>query len=143
VRRALYEAGDEAREARRSAVDRLKDRILEELRKREVPVAAAAADAVAVAAADAVADAAAAAAADADAELKPGKSRYWKIRDAVYDAVHEKVSEKAKEIAGERSDETLESALGLLDRMLPPAPLKLPVIDYADVVCAAPEELAA
>jgi hypothetical protein len=85
------------------------------------------------------ADAVAAAVADADAVA----DRYWRIRNAVYKAVYAKVREKADEIGGERSGQTLASALELMDRMLPPAPIKLPVIDYADVVCAAPEKAAA
>jgi len=34
--------------------------------------------------------------------------------------------------------ELLDSSLALMDRMLPAAPLKQPVIEHAEVICAAP-----
>jgi hypothetical protein len=186
VRRAIYEAREEALSARTDAVARLRERIFAEMKKLAVAgagagavavavagaaagavavadavaVAGAAAGAVAVAdaAADAVAGAgaaaaaaagagaAAAAAAGADAAADAaadafnyGNHGWWKMREAVYVAVYAKFKE---EIAPQ-FDDLLLSALDLMDRMLPESPIKLPVIEHADVVCAAPEALAA
>jgi hypothetical protein len=143
VRRAIREARDEAWDARQKAVGSLRERILAELKKRKadaaVAVAAGAGAAADVAADAAVAVAAAAgAAADvaaaADAAVAVGGSRYWAIREAVYKAVYAKVAE----VVRPQSDGLLKSALELLDRMLPESPIKIPVVEHADVICAAP-----
>jgi hypothetical protein len=121
-----------------------------------VAVVDAVADVAAVAAADAVvaaaaaADVAAAAAAAADAVavavagLTPGDYlRYGEVYWAVREALQEKVAEKLNEIMDPVSWDVLGSALDLMDRMLPASPLQAPVIDYAEIVCAAPESAAA
>ncbi len=142
AQKAIYEARDEAWDARKKARAKLAKKIGAELEKRG------AADAVAVAVAVAVADAAAlpavaavaVAAADAVAvaDLKSGESRYLAVRRAV----REKVEAKLREIWQPKGDELLASALDLMDRMCPPDPLLAPVIDLelARVVCAAPEK---
>jgi hypothetical protein len=157
VRRALFEAQDEARDARVKARGRLRDKILAEMKKQgAVAGADAAADAAAVADAIAIADAAAIAdaiagaiaAADAAAIAAAGAiagaaavhcPRWSAIRGAVYEAVREKV----EEIARPQSDELLKGALDLFDRMLPDGPLVAPVVEHAEAICAAPEALAA
>ena len=128
VTRAIREARDEAWAARSDACDRLRDRILEELKKRGM-VADAAADAVADAVAVAVADADAVAVADAAAKS------YWAIRDAVYGAVRKAAKAKAQEFVREANADLLPSALDLLDRMLPPEPLCAPKVPNAEVIC--------
>ena len=142
VRRAIYEARDEARDARRTAVEKLRAQILAELKKRNAAgaeaEAAAAAGAAAAAAAEAVAGAAAVAAAAAEAaavavaaaEAAAAGNAYREIRTAVRYAVYAKVRELFKPT----SDELIDGAFDLLDRMLPPAPLKPPVIENAEAV---------
>ena len=61
------------------------------------------------------------------------------MREAVYAVVYDKV----KEELAPQFDDLLKSALDLMDRMLPESPIRLPVIEHADVVCAAPEAVAA
>jgi hypothetical protein len=108
-------------------------------------VAAALADALALAAADAVADALALAAAlavavaAAAADLTVGLPDYWKIRDKVYPIAYKAAKAKADEIYGPLSDERLASALDLFSRMLPAAPLIVPAVANADLLCAVNE----
>lgn len=198
VRKAIYEAREEARDARKTAVEveKLKAQILAELKKRNVAaavavtatvtaavtVAAAAAVAVTVtvAATEAATAAAAVAATEAatatatvtaaaavavtvaatataavaiaatateaatevataaaavavaatEAATEVGSKGYWEIRAAVRDAVYAKVNELFKSTG----DDLIEGAFDLLDRMLPAAPLKPPVIENAETV---------
>jgi hypothetical protein len=191
VREAIYEAVDEARDARKTAIEKIKNQILKELKKRKIAATEAAAatatatEAVAVAAtvtvtvtaavaatatvteavaATATATATEAVAATATATVTVTEAvavaatvtatvtaavavteavaeaateaateavvPYWAIREAVRKAVRAKVEELFKPTG----DELLEGAIDLLDRMLPPEPLKPPVIENADVI---------
>jgi hypothetical protein len=63
------------------------------------------------------------------------------IRKAVYDAVYPMLRQQLAPMREAR----LQSALRLLDEMLPAEPLMAPVVSIEDarVICAAPEALAA
>jgi hypothetical protein len=101
--------------------------------------AAVAAGAAGAAEAAEAAGAAGAAEAAEAAVFKAGSKDWWRVRDAVYNAVYPKL----REAIAPQFDELLASGLELLDRMLPENPVMEPVVDYADIVCAAPAELAA
>ncbi|HWF25217.1 MAG TPA: hypothetical protein VG275_07210 [Solirubrobacteraceae bacterium] len=140
VRRVLLDARDDAWAARSRALDLVRARVRDELRKQGLtdrPAEAAVAEAAVAAVAEAVAVAEAAAEAVA-AEAVPYSERWWQIRDAVYLAVRAKV----REILAPTLDELLPSALDLLDRMLPPEPLQAPAIPNAEILFAAPGKAA-
>jgi hypothetical protein len=145
VLRVLREVRNEAWDARQAAFGTLratvKQRMREELKKRGIEKPDADADAVADTAADVVADAAADADAVADtaADLTVGLPDYWKIRDKVYPIAYKAAKAKADEIYGPLSDERLASALDLFSRMLPAAPLIVPAVANADLLCAVNE----
>jgi hypothetical protein len=91
-------------------------------------VAAVAADAAVVVAAVAD-DADAADAVDADAKrLAFGSPGYWKVRNAAAEAIAEKMEPLG----------LVNSAVELLDRMLPAEPIKAPAVEGAELICAAP-----
>jgi hypothetical protein len=98
-------------------------------------VAAAAVDGAAgvVGAAVVAAVAAIAASAVADADTAAATPA---ARRGLYEVVYTEMRERFR--AEPLAPELLDGALGLMDRMLPPSPLKQPVIEHAEVICAAP-----
>lgn len=128
VRKAIWQARDEAWEARRTAREELRDRIRAELAKRGYAVDPAVG-----------AVAAAAAAAVAVDVIKSGKTTtHGEIDEAVREKVAPIVRPKVRELCGP----ILPSALDLLDRMLPQSPvleaLAVPLED-ARVICGVGE----
>lgn len=144
VRRAIWQARDDAWEARQKAMRKLRDRIRAELAKRaaDADAIAADADAIAIAAAAIPAAVAVAAVAAADAAGDVSGGGYWKVYGAVKAKVREIIQPKVHELV----EPLFPSALELLDRMLPESPvtelLAVPLQD-AQVICGVSQPEAA
>lgn len=141
VRQAIRAARGAAWASWSTTRQAIRERVREAARERGLPVdAVAAVDAAVVVAVDAVAaDAIGAIAVAVDAAVVgvAADASPAARSDAIYDAVYKGVREKLGPMYAELSERLLSEGLDLLDRMLPASPIMSPVIDYADIVCAA------